>query len=121
MSQKTAELRVLVAALKHKSWSTEGWQKVTIATICVDIFRGITESAAARAARGLLKGAYHEGQQLPNFDVWARALALVKKQAYQECEVEIWNAYTTTSQGCIGCGPNDGTSDTGSHILPILR
>jgi len=88
--QKPAELRALVAALEYKSWSTEGWKKVVIATTCVYVFRGMTESVAVWAARGLLGGAYYEGQQLPNFDLWARALALVNEQAYRGCEVEIW-------------------------------
>ena len=90
MGQKTAELRALVAALEYKIWSTEGWEKVVIATTCVYVFRGITEYVAVWAARGWLEGAYHEGQQLPNFDLWARALALVNEQAYRGCEVEIW-------------------------------
>ena len=89
-SARTAELRALVAALEFKTWATEGWEKVVIATTCVYVFRGITEYVAVWAARGWLEGAYHEGQQLPNFDLWARALALVNEQAYRGCEVEIW-------------------------------
>jgi hypothetical protein len=44
LGQKTAELRALVAALELKDWSTEGWEKVIIATSSTFIYRKITQS-----------------------------------------------------------------------------
>jgi ribonuclease HI len=90
LNQKTAELRAVVAALELKAWRTEGWEKVTIATTSLYVHSGITKSIALWGAEGWLKGATHNGSQLQNSDLWARALALVNEQASRGCEVQFW-------------------------------
>lgn len=88
--QKTAELRAFIGALEYKLWSTEGWKKVVVATSSSYVFRAITEYIPFWIAEGRLDGKYHEGEQLLNYNLWARALALVNEQAYRGCEVEVW-------------------------------
>ena len=90
MDQKTAELRALVAALELRPWSTEGWEKVTIATSSIYAHRGITASIALWSEQGWLNGADINGKPLQNFDLWARAIELVNEHAYRGCEVQFW-------------------------------
>lgn len=86
---KTAELRALVAALEFKIWATEGWEKVVIATTSAYVHKGITEHIATWTGKGWLQGAKYQGKQMPNFDLWERAIALVNEQAYRGCEVQV--------------------------------
>lgn len=90
MDQKTAELRALVAALELRLWSAEGWEKATIATSSIYAHRGITASIGHWSKQGWLDGADIHGQQLQNFDLWARAIELVNEHAYRGCEVQFW-------------------------------
>ena len=90
LNQRTAELRALVAALEFKIWSTEGWKKVVIATTSTYVHRGITESVEMWANSGWHQGEQFHGRQVPSFDLWERAIALVNEQAYHGCEVQVW-------------------------------
>jgi ribonuclease HI len=88
--QRTAELRALVAALELGHWSSEGWEKVTIALSSKYVHRGITHNISLWELHGWLKDGNPKGGNLPTYDLWARAIALVNEQAYRGCEVQFW-------------------------------
>jgi ribonuclease HI len=90
MDQRTAELRALVAALELRLWSTEGWEKVIIATSSIYAHRGITQNVGHWESKGWLRGVLNGDKHLKNFDLWARAIDLVNEHAYRGCEVQFW-------------------------------
>jgi len=80
-----ATLRAIVAALELKTWASEGWKQVTIATDSVAIHHEVTVSLAKWAAKDWLKG--RSVHRPPHPELWSRALDLINEQAYHGCEV----------------------------------
>lgn len=81
-----AALRAVLAALELKTWGSEGWKKVIIATDDERVYRGMTHDIFKWASRGWLD----EGskQHPPRPQLWRRALELINKQEYHGCEVK---------------------------------
>jgi ribonuclease HI len=80
----------LVAALELRLWSTEGWEKVIIATSSIYAHRGITQNVGHWESKDWLRGVLNGDKHLKNFDLWARAIDLVNEHAYRGCEVQFW-------------------------------
>lgn len=85
-----ADLRAVVAALEFKLWSSEGWEKVTIATDSNYVTDGITRHVEMWREKGWLGGTSHRGKKVKNLDLWTRALDLINEQALNGCEISFW-------------------------------
>jgi ribonuclease HI len=83
-----AALRAVVAALEIKTWGSEGWKRVTIATDHKTIHDALTQHIARWVAEGHLhEKAFHS---FAHRDLYRRALDLINEQTYRECEVSFW-------------------------------
>lgn len=81
-----AALRAVIAALELKTWASEGWKQVIIATDDRRTYRGITHDIFKWASKGWLE----EGskQHPPRPQLWRRALELINEQAFHGYEVK---------------------------------
>jgi ribonuclease HI len=95
---RRACLRAVVAALEFKLWSSEGWERVTIATDGGFVVDNITRHIARWAEQGWLGGEVRPGRKVLNLDLWARLLDLINEQAYHGCEVIFWHIKARENQ-----------------------
>lgn len=80
-----ATLRAVVAALELKTWASEGWKQVTIATDSSAIHHEVIVKLAKWVAKDWLNG--RSVHRPPHPELWSRALDLINEQAYHGCEV----------------------------------
>jgi ribonuclease HI len=81
-----AALRALLAALELKTWGTERWKQVVIATDDMRVYRGITHDITKWASKGWLEKGSKKHPPRP--ELWRRALDLINEQASHGCEVK---------------------------------
>jgi ribonuclease HI len=86
-----ADLRAVVAALGSRLWSSEGWEKVTIATGSNYVVDNITGHIEKLQAKGWWEGKAHNGAKIKNLDLWKRALDLVNEQESNGYEISFWH------------------------------
>lgn len=108
----TAALRALVAALELKTWGSEGWKQVTIATDDKGLYAGITRHIVKWSAKGWLSETSNHQPASPA--LWIRALDLINEQAYHGCEVKFWLITAEQNQHTAKMARTIATSDTRS-------
>lgn len=108
-----AALRALVAALELKTWGSEGWKQVTIATDNKDVYNGIT----SKVSKWYYKGWLDEGakQHPPRPELWRRALELISEQADHGCEVKLLLITTEQNQHAADLARKVAPSDSVSQ------
>ena len=109
-----AALRVVVAALELKIWSSEEFEDVTIVVNNEQVFEGFTQETAVCNGKGLLAGTFK--YKLTNRDLWSRALDLVNEQTDHGSEIRL-SLITSKRNKKAGdvaraIDPNDHVSET---------
>lgn len=110
----TAALRALVAALELKTWGSEGWKQVTIATDNKVLYAGITRHIVKWSSKGWLSETSTHQPASPA--LWIRALDLMNEQAYHGCEVKLWLITAQQNQHAAKMARTIAPSDSRSLV-----
>ncbi|KAK0705787.1 hypothetical protein B0T21DRAFT_299127 [Apiosordaria backusii] len=81
-----AEMQAALAALGHRDWWLEGWERVVIVTNSEYVGKGATQNMLKWTAEGWPGGS--EGS--PNRDLWEFLSGLLGEYAEKGCEVSFW-------------------------------
>ncbi|KAJ7244422.1 ribonuclease H-like domain-containing protein [Mycena haematopus] len=83
-----AELRAIIAALKFRSWSGEGWERVVIVTDSEYVSEGATVRMRNWARQGWRIAA---GTPAANRDLWEALSDILGEYASSGCEISFWS------------------------------
>ncbi|KAI6083430.1 ribonuclease H-like protein [Hypoxylon rubiginosum] len=84
-----AKLRAVIAALRFRHWSFEGWERVVVATDTDYVTKTATEQLCAWAARDWRRSKTKE-KEVANQDLWKLLSNTLKSYAEDGCEISFW-------------------------------